>query len=102
MRSLNLRQGNLESLLNSLKNLLIGLVGYEGDRKTLSTETTGTANAMEVRVGITWQIIVDSQVNTLDIDTTTKDISCNTNTLVELFELLVALDTMGALAPLFS
>jgi hypothetical protein len=48
---------------------------------------------MEVGVSITREIVIDSQVDTLNIDTTTEDVSGNADTLVELLELLVALDT---------
>jgi hypothetical protein len=48
---------------------------------------------MKVGVGITGEIIVDGQVDTLDIDTTAKDVSGDTNTLLEVLERLVTLDT---------
>jgi hypothetical protein len=48
---------------------------------------------VKVRVCITWKVVVDGQIYTLDIDTTAEDIRGNTDTLVELLELLVALDT---------
>lgn len=48
---------------------------------------------MQVRVSVGGEIVVDGEVNALDINTTTEDISGNTDTLVELLELLVALDT---------
>lgn len=91
----NLRQGNLESLLDGLENLLVLLAADKGDTETLGTETTSTTDTMEVRVGITGKIVVDGKVNTLDIDTTTEDVSGDTDTLVELLELLVTLDTVG-------
>jgi len=68
-----LRKSNLESFLNSLENFLVRLAGNERDRKTLGSETTGTTNAVQVRVSITWEVIVDGQVDTLDINTTTED-----------------------------
>lgn len=89
----NLRKGNLESLLNLLEDLLILLAADERDTETLGTETTGTSDTVEVRVGIAGKVVVDGQVDTLDIDTTTEDIRGNTDALVELLELLVALDT---------
>lgn len=49
---------------------------------------------MEVGIGVIWEIIVDSQVDTFNINTTPKNISGNTDTLVELFKFLVALDTV--------
>jgi hypothetical protein len=69
------------------------LAADEGDTETLGTETTSTTDAVKVRVGIAGKIVVDGKVDTLDIDTTTKDVGSDTDTLVELLELLVALDT---------
>ena len=53
---------------------------------------------MEVGIGVIWEIIVDSQVDTFNINTTPKNISGNTDTLVELLEFLVALDTSAMLS----
>ena len=47
---------------------------------------------MEVGIGIGWQIVVNRQVDTLDIDTTPKDIGGYANTLVEFLEFFVAFD----------
>jgi hypothetical protein len=69
------------------------LAADEGDTETLGTETTSTTDAVKVGVGIAGKIVVDGKVDALDIDTTTEDVSSDTDTLVELFELLVALDT---------
>jgi hypothetical protein len=52
---------------------------------------------VEIGVSISGEIVVNGQVDTLNIDTTSKDISSNTDTLVEFFELLVALDTISSL-----
>jgi hypothetical protein len=50
---------------------------------------------MKVRVCIPWEIVVDGQIDPLDIDTTTEHISGYADTLLELFESLVALDTIS-------
>ena len=89
----DLRNWNLESLFDVLYHLLISLGTNERNRDTLGSETTGTTNTMEVRVSVSWEIIIDGQVDTLDIDSAPKNVGGDTNTLVELFELLVALDT---------
>ena len=68
------------------------LAADKGDTETLGTETTSTTDAVKVRVGITREIVVDGKVDTLDIDTTTEDVGSDTDTLVELLELLVTLD----------
>ena len=48
---------------------------------------------MEVRVGVGGKIVVDGKVDALNIDTTPEDVGGNTDTLVELLELLVTSDT---------
>lgn len=68
------------------------IVADKADGQALGTEAAGTTDAMEIRVGVARQVVVDCQVDALDINTTTKDIGRNTDTLVELFEFLVALD----------
>jgi hypothetical protein len=89
-----IRKGNLETLLNLLEDLLVILVAHEGDGETLGTETTGTTDTVEVGIGVSGKIVVDGKVNALNIDTTSEDVSGDTDTLVEFLELLVAFDTM--------
>lgn len=48
---------------------------------------------MKVRVSLGGQIVVDGQVDTLDINTTTEDICGDADALVELLEFLVPTDT---------
>jgi hypothetical protein len=48
---------------------------------------------MKVGVGIAWEIVVDGQVNALDIDTTAEDVGGDADTLLEVLERLVTLDT---------
>ena len=88
-----LRKSNLEALLDSLEHFLVLLRADKGDGKTLGTETTSTTHAVEVRVSVSGQIVVDGQVDTLNIDTTAEDIGGNADALVELLELLVPADT---------
>jgi hypothetical protein len=95
----NLRKSNFESLLNRRQHLLVALGADKGDGETLGSKTTGTTNAVKVRVSIGWEIVVDGKVDTLDINTTTEDIGGHADSLVELLELLVALDTILPLAP---
>ena len=92
-RIVNLRESNLETFLNLFEHLLVLVRAHKGDGKTLGTEATSTTHTVEVRAGITRQIVVDGEVDTLDIDTTAKDVSGNTDPLLELLELLVATNT---------
>lgn len=88
------RNSDLEALSNGCQNLFVLFLADEGDGQTLGTKTTRTTHAMQVGVGITRHIVVDSQVDTLNVDTTTEDVGGNANALVELLELLVTLDTI--------
>jgi len=87
-----------EALLNGLEDSLVVLAADERDTQTLGSETTGTTDTMEISVSLVGHVIVDGDVDTLDIDTTTEDISRDTDTSLELLELLVALDTVIELA----
>ena len=92
--NLSLRQGNLESLLNLLQDILIVLAANERNAKTFGAESAGSADPVQVGVGVARQVVVDGQIDSLNVNTTTKDIRGYADTLVELFELLVALDTI--------
>ena len=48
---------------------------------------------MEIRVGIAWQVVIDGQIDTLDIDTAAEDISGDADTLGKISELGIAFDT---------
>ena len=90
----DLRKGNFESLFNFLEDPLVLFVADKRNGQTLGTETTGTTDTVEVAVGIGGQVVVDGQVDTLNVNTTTEDVGGDTDTLLELLELLVALDTL--------
>lgn len=90
----NLRNLSFESLLNLLQNILVSLAAHKWDWDTLGSETSGTTDTMKVRVGIRWEIVVDGEVDTFDINTTSKHIRGNANTLVEFLEFSVAFNTV--------
>ena len=91
----DLRQSNLEALLNLLENLLVLIVADEGDGQTFGTETASTTDTVKVGAGIAGQIVVNGQVDTLDIDTTAEDVGGHTDSLLELLELLVTSDSVS-------
>lgn len=91
--SWHVRNGDLEALANVLEHFPIRVLADKRDGKTLGTETTGTTDTMEVRVSVRGHVVVNGQVDALDVDTTTEDVGRNTDSLVELLELLVPTDT---------
>ena len=75
-----------------LQHSLVLLATDERDAETFGTETSSTADSVEVRIGIARKIIVDGKVDALNVDTTAKDIRSNTDTCLEFLEVLVAFD----------
>lgn len=101
------RYRHLEPGLNIIHDSLIRLRGYKCDRKSLRSKTACTTrnkhshqfrvtmidsslpHAMQVAVGVCWSVVVDDNVHSLYIYTTTENIRCDQNSLFEVFELLV-------------
>lgn len=88
-----LRDGNGESVLDLLEDLGVGLAGNKGDTKTLSTESTSSTNSVQVRISISRSIVVDDDVDSFDIDTSTEDVGCDQDSLLEVLEHLVSVDS---------
>ena len=91
----NIRQRNIEPLFDLLEHSLIVLAADKRDTKTLGSETAGTTDSVQIRVGVAGQVVVDSEVDTFDINTAAKDVGCNAYTSLELLEFLVAFNTAG-------
>jgi len=88
-----LGKGNLEALLNRLENNLVIRAADEGDTETLGSETTSTTDAVKVRISLVGHVVVDGDVDALNINSATKDVSRDTDASLEVLELLVAFDT---------
>ena len=91
---LHLRQLDFESLLDGLEDLLVFRAANKGDTETLGTKSTSTTDTMKVGIGLVRHVVVDGDVDALDINTTTKDVSRYADTGLELLELLVTLDAV--------
>src|SRR3546814_97420 len=85
-----LRNVHFESLLDLLQPLLVLSAADERDGQTLGSETTSTTDAVQVLVAVVWEIVVDHNVHTLDVDTTAEKVGGDEDTLLELLESLVA------------
>lgn len=91
-------QCDVKPLLDLLENVVVLGTADEGDAEALGTEAAGTTNTMKVGIGIGRKIVVDGKVDFLDIDAAAEDVGSNADTLVEVFELFVALDAVIELA----
>jgi hypothetical protein len=52
---------------------------------------------MEVGIGVGWQVVVDGEIDTFNVNAAPEYVGGNADALVELFELLVAFDTWSPL-----
>jgi hypothetical protein len=79
--------------LDIVEDIAVFLGGNEGDSQTLGTETTRTTNTVKVGIGGSGHIVVDDNVDTFEVDTTTEDISGDKNTRLVFLEVVVHLQT---------
>lgn len=84
---------DLEPTLNSLQDLLVGVRSDKRNRQTPRSEPTRSANSVEVRVGVGRLVVVDDDVDPLNVDSSTKDIGRDKDSLLERLELSVSLDS---------
>jgi hypothetical protein len=80
--------------LNFSQQFLIFVCGDKSDGKTTGTKTSCTTNTMKITIWAIGHIIIYYNVDAFDIDSSTEDISCDTDTLVEVFEGLVSSNTV--------
>ena len=88
------RYGYLESVLDSLEDLLVLLGRNKRNCESLSTEATSTANTMQVLIGTLGKVVVDDNVDPLYIHAATKQVGGDKNALVKVLKLLVASNTL--------
>mmetsp|Transcript_11140 Transcript_11140/g.34135 ORF Transcript_11140/g.34135 Transcript_11140/m.34135 type:complete len:230 (+) Transcript_11140:436-1125(+) len=81
-----LRDGNLEPTLHIVQHLRILVGRDERNRQALRAETACAADAMKVRVCFGRHVVVDYNVDSLHINTSTKDVCRHKNALLEIFE----------------
>ncbi len=73
---------------------MIRITADKRDAQPFRAEATCATDAVEIRVGVGWQIVVDGEVDALNVNSTTKHVGGDANSLVEFLEFLVAFDTV--------
>lgn len=98
----------LKAVLDLLHDALVGVfallladlalvVGEESNSYSLGTEATGTANTVEVLVGLRGHIVLDDEVNAVNVDTTAHKVGGNNNTGLVALAGLVHLEALALL-----
>jgi len=85
---------NLESALDLFKDFGVIFGADETDGKTFGTESTGSCYSMEISIRVLWHIVVKNDVNSLNIDTSSKKIGGNQDSSLKVFELAVPLQSL--------
>jgi len=80
---------DLESALNLFKDFGVVFGADETDGKTFGTESTGSGYSMEVSIRILWHIVVENDVNSFNIDTSSEKIGGDQNSSLKVLELAV-------------
>lgn len=88
-----LRDVHVESVLHVVQSLRVCLIADERDGQSFGSESSGASNTMQVSVRVFRHVVVEDDVHTLNVHSTTEQVGGNQNTLVEVFELLVTRQT---------
>ena len=81
---------DFESFLDVVENFGVGFVANESDGKALGAEAASARHAMEIRVRILRHVVVEDDVDALDVHAATEQVGRHQDTLLEIFELLIA------------
>lgn len=82
---------HIEPILHRVQHLRIVLVAHKGDRQTFGAEATGTSHAMQVGVAILGHVVIEDDVYALNVHATSKQVGGHQDALLEVLELLIAL-----------
>lgn len=76
-----------ELLLNAAKGVTV-LVGDKVDSNSEVTETSRTSDSVKVSLGVSWEVEVDDDIDSLDVDTTGEQVGADQVSAVSLTEVV--------------
>ena len=88
------RNVNSKLHLHFLHSLLVFLGGYEGNSKTLGSETASTTHAVQVLVCCLREIVIDDHIDLIHINSSAEKVGRHQNAVIEALEALVVLQTV--------
>ena len=74
-------------MLNAAKSVAV-LVGDEVDSNSEMTETSRATDSVKVSFGVSWEVKVDDNVDSLDVDTTSEQVGADQVSAVSLTEVV--------------
>jgi len=72
--------------LNLLQDLVVLVVTTETDSQTFGTESTGSGNSVQVSIRVFWHVVVENDVHSFDIDTSSEEIGGDQDSSLKVFE----------------
>ena len=86
--------GQLHGAFNVTQQTTLAVLN-EQQRTACTTRTTGTADTVNVRLGVHWDIVVYNQADTLNVQATCCHVGCNQDIQTTVFQTLQSLLTQG-------
>lgn len=81
---------DVESVLHVIQGLRVSLVTDECDSQSLRTEPSGASHSVQIRVRVLRHVVVEDDVHSFDVHASSEQVSRDEDALVEVFELLIA------------
>ena len=88
-----LTDADLKTLLDLLERVAIFIRAHERDGETLGTESAGTAHSVQVGVSVAWHVEVEDDVDLLNVNASSENLSCDQDAVFELLKSLVNFDS---------
>ena len=88
-----LTDADFKAVLDLLQRLAILISAHKSDGEALGAETTGTTDAVKIAIRIEGHVEVEHDIDLLDINTASEQLRCHKDTVAELLEALVDLQS---------
>lgn len=88
---------HFKSALNLIKYSLVFFTWNEWNCQTLGSKSSCSTNTMKVLIGFIWHVEVEDDIDLLDIDTSSEEVSGNHDSILAFLEILVDLDSFTLL-----
>jgi hypothetical protein len=90
------RDFNNESLLDFFQHFgVFGtfFVRNKRDGQSLSSKSTSSTNSMQVGIGVVGHVVIDHDIDTFDIDTSTQQVGGNHDSVFVILEVLISVNS---------
>lgn len=74
---------DVEPVLDVVQGFCVVFIRNEGNGEAFGTETTGTSNAMQVGIGIFRHVVIEYDIDTFNVHSTSEKICGDKDTLLE-------------------